>query len=331
MHVLSIAIAALYGEGDFRSLARVARHSQILTCLRKSLGNEKSPEWAQIIEALRKDNFTQEAVFLMNETHVRNACKLLNEGLVITLACESYPKLLLTNLGVNAPPILWITDPSLRKFQPWHNNDGTERICIAGIGCRNPLTIGLAIAREVGLWTANNGYLGISGGSVGCDSAFGESILGAGSEVVHILPHGIYNLPKNFRGYGMSVCPPNEPFSSVRAMERNSLIYAFSHMGVVCSARYRLGGSWQGAFSAIKAHKPVVVADWTSQGAGSDISEQSEGTYGLAQRALASMGAHPMMLDLRSFRSDVNSLLDSALEWSIDKMTGSLNTGLFAS
>jgi hypothetical protein len=113
-------------------------------------------------------------------------------------------------------------------------------------------------------------------------------------------------------------------------MERNSLIYSFSHMTVVCSVRYRQGGSWLGASNAIKAHRPVVVADWTSIGAASELADQG-GTYGQAQRALTHLGAKPMRLNIQSYRSEISDCLDAELNWSLDKLAGNINSGLFES
>ena len=129
----------------------------------------------------------------------------------------------------------------------------------------------------------------------------------------------------------MSVCNPSEPFSSGRAMERNSLIYAFGHTTIICSVRYRQGGSWQGAANALRANRPVVVADWTSTGVAATLEDQAKGTYAQAQRTLTNLGAHPLLLEIQSFRSQIRPGLDQALEWSIGKIAGNINSGLFSS
>ena len=68
-------------------------------------------------------------------------------------------------------------------------------------------------------------------------------------------------LKPQFRGrrFYISVCSPNEPFSTARAMERNQLIYAFGDLTVVHSARFKTGGSWHGAIKALRQHLPVAV------------------------------------------------------------------------
>ena len=329
--MLSTVVAALYGGAEIRSMTRFARPDQIVSCIRRHAGSETEMTWREILEALRKENFIQEALFLSSKENVESALNLIDEGKVITLGCDVYPRLLLTTMGINAPPIFWISDPVLRKVQPWNNNDGSQRVVIAAVGCRTPLSVGLAIASEAGLWSASNGYLSVSGGAAGCDTAFGRAAFGAGGEVVHILPHGINHMSSDQWGYGMSVCPPNEQFSSGRAMERNNLIYAFGHMTIVCSARYRQGGTWQGAATALKANRPIVIADWTSTGVAATIEQQVKGTYAQAQRTMANLGAHPMLLNIQTFRTDLQPALDQALDWAMGRIAGNINSGLFSS
>lgn len=329
MNMLSTVVAALYSGSDVRSHIRIARASQIVSCLRRNTSVGSEITWFEVIEALRKDNFPREAQFLSDDANFDLAHQLVESGKIITVGCDSYPKTLITSMGVNAPPILWISNPDMQKSPPWTNENGTPKICVSGVGCRVPLSIGMVIAKEVGLWTAQNNFLAISGGAQGCDTAFGNSAFSAGGKVVHILPYGLHNMPLDLWGDAVSVCPPTEKFSSGRAMERNNLIYSFAHMTVVCSARYRQGGSWLGASNAIKDHKPVVFADWTSIGAAAEMESHTQGTYGLAQRALANLGCRAMKLDIQTFRADLPAALDASLQWSLDLVAGNINSGLF--
>ena len=328
--MLSHVLAALYCKSDSRASTRVSRHAQVLGSLRRRIDGEGQPEWQEIIDILRSESFASEAMYLSDRQNFERGEHLIDTGQVITIACECYPKMLQANLGVAAPPVLWISHPEMRVRPPWMNEDGSQRVTIGGIGCRAPLGIGLAISQLVGDWVARQGVLGVSGGASGCDEGFGNAIVDRGGEVVHILPHGLDRLGKNLSGYLISVAHPEEPFSAARAMERNSLIYAFGLSTIVCSARYRLGGSWQGAVSAIKAHRPVVVADWTSTGFAETNPEAASGTYALAQKALANLGAFPMLLDLANFRTQIDDCMASALDWSLEKYAGQIDSGLFA-
>jgi hypothetical protein len=303
MKVLSSVVAALYAGNETRSIKRFARPNQIVSCIRRNLGSETDASWLEILEALKKENFTQEALFLGNKENVELALSLIEEGKVITLGCEVYPKLLLRAMGINAPPILWISDPSLRQLQPWSNNDGSQRVVVGAVGCRTPLSVGMAIASETGLWSASNEFLSVSGGAAGCDTAFGRAAHGAGGEVVHILPHGINFMLADQQGYGITV---------------------------VCSTRYRQGGTWQGAVTALKANRPIVVADWISTRAAATIEQQAKGTYALAQRTMANLGAHPMLLNLETFRTDLPPALDESLHWAMGRNAGNINSGLFS-
>ena len=313
------------------ALSHGCQHTQILSCLRKKLSDEKNASWEEVIEILLKDNFNQEAAFLSDKNQQTNGRGLIADGKVITAACDMYPQTLLNNLGMSAPPLIWISNPLLRTSPPWQNSDGSQRVCVAGVGCRTPLNVGRVVATKVGEWVGKREFLGVSGGAQGCDEAFGMSVMHNGGKVVHLLPHGLNKCSHDIYGYSMTVCPPNEAFSTGRAMERNALIYAMSHMSVVCSARYRIGGSWQGALAALKLRRAVVFADWTSAGEVASQTKLAEGTYGLAQRALRNLGAHPLSLELESLKAPIDEKLDAALDWSFEQMAGAVNTGLFAS
>lgn len=329
--MLNKVLAALYGENDLRAVSRVSRHAQITSCLRKKLPDDDSIGWHDVIEVLQKNNYFQEALYLSDKNQQDRGHRLIGEGQVITSVCDSYPQILVSNMGASAPPLLWISNPALRDAPPWLNPDGSQRVCVAAIGCRTPLNVGLIVSQKVGEWTANRSFLAISGGANGCDEAYGNSALHHNGQVIHILPHGMNKMSRDIFGYAMTVCPPNEPFSTARAMERNNLIFAMAHMSVVCSARYRIGGSWQGAVTALKAKRAVVVADWTSTGFAATQTKHAEGTYGLAQRALRNLGAFPLTMELESIKKNIDDKLDAALDWSFEQYAGTISTGLFAS
>ncbi len=316
MRALSTVIAALYADGESRSLSRMSRHTQILSCLRRGLEGEEEPSWNQILAILRREGFVTEAVHLLDTRRITQAEVLLDHHEVLTSACENYPTTLAKHMGKLAPPVLWLSDPALAMTPPWKDEGGFDRFGVGGVGCRQPLTVGVALARAAGQWTAERGYFGVSGAAAGCDSVFGDGVLAGGGDVLHFVPSGLNHA--RWLGYAVSVCPPHEPFSVGRAMERNTLIYAMAHMTVVCSARFRMGGSWQGAASAIKARQAVAVADWTSLGYASASIEHNQGTYGVAQRALANLGAYAVKVNLASYREDLPFALDDAMTWAYE-------------
>ncbi len=328
MRVLSTVIAALYGDGEGRGPARNSRHTQILSCLRRGIEGETEPSWNWILTTLRREGFVTEAVQLMDTRRITQAEVMVDHHEIITSACPSYPQLLLNNMGRSAPPVLWVSDPSMAVTPPWKDENGLDRFTVGGVGCRQPLTVGIAMARAAGSWSADRGYLGVSGAATGCDTAFGDGVLAGRGDVLHFLPCGINH--GRWLGYAVSVCPPHETFSAGRAMERNSLIYAMAHFTLVCSARFRMGGSWQGAAAAIKGHQAVAVADWTSTGHAASLIEHNQGTYGVAQRALANLGAYRVAVDLASYREELPLALDDAMAWAYDFRSGAANCGLFA-
>ena len=144
--MLSTVVATLYSGTEVRSMSRFAQAAQVVSTLRRKLSNDNEPSLAEIIEILRRENFINESLFLSNEEKVSAAQKLLDEGKIITLGCDCYPKMLSASMGLSTPAIFWITDPILRRIQPWNNNDGTQRVCVSAVGSRTPLSIGIAIA-----------------------------------------------------------------------------------------------------------------------------------------------------------------------------------------
>ncbi len=328
MRALSTVLAALYGEGESRPGSRSSRHTQILSCLRRGLDGETEPSWSWILSTLRREGFVTEAVHLMDTRRITQAEVLLDRQEIVTSACAAYPQALLKHLGRFAPPLLWLSDPSMAVTPPWQDENGLDRFGVGGVGCRQPLTVGIALARATGNWCADRGYYGVSGAAAGCDTAFGDGVLSAQGDVVHFLPCGMDH--GKWLGYAVSVCPPREPFSAGRAMERNGLIYAMAHFTVVCSARFRMGGSWQGAATAIKGHQAVAIADWTSTGHAASLIEHNQGTYGVAQRALANLGAYQLAVDLATYREEYPFALDDAMSWAYDFRAGAISDGLFA-
>ncbi|MEI7576508.1 MAG: DNA-processing protein DprA [Armatimonadota bacterium] len=328
MRVLSTVLAALYGEGENRPGSRSSRHTQILSCLRRGLDGETEPSWNWILSTLRREGFVTEAVHLMNTRRITQAEVLLDRQEIVTSACAAYPQSLLKHLGRCAPPVLWVSDPSMAATPPWQDEDGLDRFGVGGVGSRQPPPMGVELARATGHWCSDRGYFGVSGAAEGCDAAFGDGILGAQGDVVHFLPCGMDH--GRWLGYALSVCPPREPFSTGRAMERNGLIYAMAHFTVVCSARFRKGGSWQGAAAAIKGHQAVAVADWTSTGHDASLSENNHGTFRVAQHALANLGAYQLAVDLATHRENYPFALDDAMTWAYDFRAGAINAGLFA-
>ena len=333
VRALSTVVAALYGVSESRPTSSVFRHSQILSCLRRGLEGETEPSWASIHSSLRRGGFDTEALQLMDSRRLTRAEGLLERHALVTSACEAYPQRLLKTLGRNAPPVLWMSEPDMAINPPWQDELGRSRLGVGGVGCRQPLELGLRLARGAGAWCADRGCFGVSGAAAGCDSAFAEGVLSEDGDIVHCLPCGMDH--GRYRGYAISVCPPAEPFSAWRAMERNRLIYALANFTLVCSARFRIGGSWQGATSAIRSHHAVAVIDWTLRSSyAAPLDDHGDhlqrGTHLCAQRALTNLGAYQLRVNPASWEAELPLALDEAMTWACEVQAGVVSGGLFA-
>jgi len=122
------------------------------------------------------------------------------------------------------------------------------------------------------------------------------------------------------RRFYISVCSPNEPFSTARAMERNQLIYALGDLNVVHSARFKTGGSWHGAIKALRQHLPVAVLCGSGKSADSGQNLTSkEGALGESEsieldrvsQSLVMLGARAIRYSRDAFHSQLAGQCES--------------------
>ena len=163
------------------------------------------------------------------------------------------------------------------------------------------------------------------------------------------------------RRFYISVCSPNEPFSTARAMERNQLIYALGDLTVVHSARFKTGGSWHGAIKALRQHLPVAVLCGSGNSAecGKRLTSK-EGALGESEsieldrvsQSLVKLGAQAIRYSRDAFHSqlagqcerqnnvqlqeggdcysnELEEQLNLAFAWAEQKRAGDLLSGLF--
>lgn len=175
-----------------------------------------------------------------------------NAARAMSPLCAGYPAGWRT-MGDAAPPALW------------HRGVIVERPLLGAVGSREVGPAPLAFAEEIGATAIRLGYGLVSGGAEGCDTSAAQGALGAGGPIVRILPHGLslWRLDDAFYSgvecCDLSVCAPDEPFSTGTAMERNALIYAAGEATVVAHARYKVGGTWHGAVEAIRRHRGLLM------------------------------------------------------------------------
>lgn len=250
-------------------------------------GGVSRRRWPSVLRTLREDEATLEnvAACLRQRGHWEEATVLDTAGELawgeehaaraMSPLCAGYPAGWRA-MGDAAPPILW------------RRGVCVERPLIGAVGSREVGPAPLTFAEEIGARTAALGRSLVSGGAEGCDSAAARGALDAGGSVVRILPHGLglWRLDDAFYGgvecCDLSLCAPDEPFSTGAAMERNALIYAAGEATVVAHARYKVGGTWHGATEALRRRRGrlIVRDDYTSATPMSP-----------AHRALAALGA----------------------------------------
>jgi predicted Rossmann fold nucleotide-binding protein DprA/Smf involved in DNA uptake len=335
MRVLRVALAGLYAQPFGQQSVRASRHTQVISCLRRRLDDLENSSWLEVTDALEKEGLTAESVLLGDLNRIRYAEQILDNEKILTSLCDAYPTELTQRLQHRTPPVLWVSDPCLVKSPVWRlpadaKGKSKPRTMIAGVGCRQPLTVGVAVAKNAGWWSAQNQFLSVSGGAIGCDAAFADAVFANSGTMLHILPTGIDNAIWPYIGYAISAYPPGTSFNAAQAMERNQIIYALANVSLVCSVRFRTGGSWHGATTAIKNHQPVAVADWTAFTKTHTHTNQ-EGTFGVAQRALCSQGAYRFTIDLNNIRGNLETELNEMLKWGNEIRKGEIKQGLFAS
>jgi predicted Rossmann fold nucleotide-binding protein DprA/Smf involved in DNA uptake len=179
---------------------------------------------------------------------------------VICRSDQDYPSRYKTHLKDKAPPILFgIGERSLLK------GGG-----LAIVGSRNVDAEGEAFARETAAWCARGGVTVVSGGARGVDQIAMTSALNTGGSVIGVLADTLLrrSVSREIRyalsaGYLLLVSPyhPEAGFNVGMAMGRNKLIYALADYGLVVSADYKQGGTWEGAEEELKRKpgRPVFV------------------------------------------------------------------------
>lgn len=232
MRELSIVLAALYLRGGPRPIElRRSAWPEVLKALRRC-----SADLLSASDALRDAGMWAEALVLAEPGLLSWAERKYEKGSVLTPADAEYPCRWVRVLGSGAPPALW----KVAEIPP-----------IPLIGIVGSRHIPRAVARfctEVARTGVELGFGIVSGRAEGCDRAGAK---GAGDTLVEIVPYGLDHL-RGRAGCVLSVCAPDESFSSAAAMERNALIYAAASHTVVGHARFKEGGTWHGAVHAVR-------------------------------------------------------------------------------
>ncbi|MFY9234899.1 MAG: DNA-processing protein DprA [Fimbriimonadaceae bacterium] len=258
---LDAALCALYLPGLERP-CDPPRHRwpAVERALRRS-GVQDGPD-----VALRDAGFFEEA-FALAPRSLAEAGRLVECGRAVSAVSPGYPPSLALRLASAAPPAFW-SRGSLPCLP-----------LIAVVGSRSPSPGAARLARDIVGAAHRLGMGVVSGGATGCDRIAVRQALRCDIPHLEFLPCGIG------RGFGAGECllsaaHPEKEFSAPAAMERNSLIYASAAAAVVIQPRFKQGGTWLGAVSALRRRLcPVIV--WA-------------GEESLAVRALCALGAVPL-------------------------------------
>jgi predicted Rossmann fold nucleotide-binding protein DprA/Smf involved in DNA uptake len=179
---------------------------------------------------------------------------------VICRSDQDYPARYKTHLKDKAPPILFgVGEHSLLK------GGG-----LAIVGSRNVDAEGEAFARDTAACCARGGVTVISGDARGVDQIAMTSALNAGGSVIGVLADTLLrrSVSREIRyalsdGHLLLISPyhPEAGFNAGMAMGRNKLIYALADYGLLVSADYKKGGTWEGAEEELKRKpgRPIFV------------------------------------------------------------------------
>lgn len=179
--------------------------------------------------------------------------------LTICIGEEGYPQRLLHKLGKGCPSLFYYAgDLAL-----------LEKKYLAVVGSRAIDDAGRRFVERVVKTAVDKGTGIVSGGAVGTDSIARDVALLHGGVCIEYLADGLAAKAagKECAEYiqaGRLLClsaqKPDAAFRSAAALARNKYIWAQSAAGVVSRCDYRKGGSWQGAYNALRfAYAGVFV------------------------------------------------------------------------
>ena len=207
----------------------------------------------------------------------------------ITRVTEDYPVLLRRRLSLNAPGCLWAKGDRELLNQP----------AVALVGSRELNPENLTFAREVGRQAAQQGYVLVSGNARGADREAQESCLAHGGRVISVVADSLLTqLPRENVLY-LSEDSYDLPFSTSRALSRNSVIHSMGIFTVTAQCRAGVGGSWSGSVNNLHhGYSPLFC-----------FADGSQGAAMLADRG-AQLITLEQLADLNALRSDSPNFFD---------------------
>lgn len=246
----AVLLAALYLPGYPGPTPAPTRWNAVAAAIRASAATD----WPEVADRLRRQGHRLEAFVLEDEARRLWASRAVAAGKVLTAMDAGYPSRWLERLGSGAPPALWRRSRGAGPGAgPW----------ISVVGTRAPTPADRWFAEAVAREAVRLGYGVGSGAAPGTDRAALRG-LGAGAETLEVLPCGLAaaaraGFPVSART-ALSLAEPSAPFSGPMAMRRNALVYALGQATIVVRARFKVGGTWNGAIEALRRRLgPILV------------------------------------------------------------------------
>jgi len=186
---------------------------------------------------------------------------MLEQGYdLIPIFDSRYSKTLKSNLGYNAPVVLYV-----KGNQNLLNNES-----IAVVGSRNSSAISLDFTKKVSSIYAKQGKTIVSGYAAGVDRAAFDAALESGGSTIVVLPQGIMTFSSGFKSMYKHIVDgkvlvvsqfhPKSPWNVGLAMARNSTIYALAEEIYVAQSDSK-GGTWAGVIEGLKKSRRIFVRE----------------------------------------------------------------------
>ncbi len=189
--------------------------------------------------------------------------ELADEGIRAVAEDDSaYPDRLIRGLGRDAPPVLFLGG----------NPELLTRPAVAVVGSRSPSRGGENAATRFAARMAEAGWIIVSGGARGIDTAGHHGALKHGATAA-VPPRGLlefrWRSPARSEVNGGEWCmvgqfPPRSGWKTEHALMRNHTIVALSDATLAVEPRDR-GGTWRSSRATLRAGKPLLVMNGSEE------------------------------------------------------------------
>ena len=185
----------------------------------------------------------------------------LNGIRVITYSERSYPARLRDRLGVQAPPMLYLSGtPALFRQD-----------AIAILGAHNARGDAERIVRKLSALAIDAGYAVITDGTTGVARIAEDEAVFSNGRVLEIAAEALLSRVEQpdmlsmielGTGSVMSLEHPEAPYTASHALRRNKCLYAFAQAVFVVSAEHKKGATFDGACEAMNKKYCDFVYVW---------------------------------------------------------------------